>query len=547
MEARIGGRELGADVRERILRAAGGNPLFVEEMAAMVQASGNGEVEVPPTLQALLAARLDQLDRTGAVRARARLRRRRGLPPRSRPGAHPRGAAAHEPADRARPQGADPPRPAAVRRRGRVPLPSSPHARRGLRGPAEGGAGGAARAVRRLARRTRRRARRARRAARLPPRAGLSLPAGARAARRARASARRPRRRAARGSQGAARSSGRTFVPRSTCSSERPACCPTSSATHASRSTWAGRASTPGRAPAACCRVSPTRPTRAAAAGNRVAELGLRLDHAGYQVVFEPTDDDTARQLRELASRRCRYSRPQATSGGSPSPAAARLIAEQVDSSLPGRHGRCGRAGRRACTTGGLSRLDQLGRGPAGHAQDDGATPVEECLRWLDEHPEVERRSVLPYRDRLLAMLGHFDEAHRLLAEAADRAAELGSVRFRTWLASRRFEVAMLEGDAARAEVAARETLRGARSHRRARQLHVVLLQPRAGAHRARPGRGGRAVARTRARDRPERGTPPADAVASGAWQAARAARRARRRASSSRARRSRSPQRRTC
>ena len=62
MEARIGGQELGADVRERILRAAGGNPLFVEEMAAMVQASGDGEVEVPPTLQALLAARLDQLD-----------------------------------------------------------------------------------------------------------------------------------------------------------------------------------------------------------------------------------------------------------------------------------------------------------------------------------------------------------------------------------------------------------------------------------------------------------------------------------------------------
>ena len=62
MEARIEGRELGANVRERILRTAGGNPLFVEEMAAMVQASGDGEVEVPPTLQALLAARLDQLD-----------------------------------------------------------------------------------------------------------------------------------------------------------------------------------------------------------------------------------------------------------------------------------------------------------------------------------------------------------------------------------------------------------------------------------------------------------------------------------------------------
>jgi class 3 adenylate cyclase/tetratricopeptide (TPR) repeat protein len=62
MRERIGGRELGAEVRERILRAAGGNPLFVEEMAAMVQASDDGEVAVPPTLQALLTARLDQLD-----------------------------------------------------------------------------------------------------------------------------------------------------------------------------------------------------------------------------------------------------------------------------------------------------------------------------------------------------------------------------------------------------------------------------------------------------------------------------------------------------
>ena len=54
MDARTAGRELEADVRERILRAAGGNPLFVEEMAAMVQASGDGDIEVPPTLQALL-------------------------------------------------------------------------------------------------------------------------------------------------------------------------------------------------------------------------------------------------------------------------------------------------------------------------------------------------------------------------------------------------------------------------------------------------------------------------------------------------------------
>jgi class 3 adenylate cyclase/tetratricopeptide (TPR) repeat protein len=54
-------------LRNRILEAAGGNPLFVEEMVAMVaeRQAGNGElaeITVPPTIQALLAARLDQLD-----------------------------------------------------------------------------------------------------------------------------------------------------------------------------------------------------------------------------------------------------------------------------------------------------------------------------------------------------------------------------------------------------------------------------------------------------------------------------------------------------
>ena len=49
-------------LRERILEAAEGNPLFVEEMVALVQEAGDGDVTVPPTIQALLAARLDQLD-----------------------------------------------------------------------------------------------------------------------------------------------------------------------------------------------------------------------------------------------------------------------------------------------------------------------------------------------------------------------------------------------------------------------------------------------------------------------------------------------------
>jgi class 3 adenylate cyclase/tetratricopeptide (TPR) repeat protein len=62
LETRIGGQQLAPAVRERILVAAGGNPLFVEEMAAMLQESDDGEVVVPPTIQALLAARLDQLE-----------------------------------------------------------------------------------------------------------------------------------------------------------------------------------------------------------------------------------------------------------------------------------------------------------------------------------------------------------------------------------------------------------------------------------------------------------------------------------------------------
>ncbi|HEX8917717.1 MAG TPA: adenylate/guanylate cyclase domain-containing protein [Chloroflexota bacterium] len=50
------------ELRERIGAAAEGNPLFVEEMLALLRVSGDTKVTVPPTIQALLAARLDQLD-----------------------------------------------------------------------------------------------------------------------------------------------------------------------------------------------------------------------------------------------------------------------------------------------------------------------------------------------------------------------------------------------------------------------------------------------------------------------------------------------------
>jgi class 3 adenylate cyclase/predicted ATPase len=60
VEELIPGR-ISGELRAKIVRAGGGNPLFVQEIVAMAGEAG-GDVAVPPTLQALLAARLDQLD-----------------------------------------------------------------------------------------------------------------------------------------------------------------------------------------------------------------------------------------------------------------------------------------------------------------------------------------------------------------------------------------------------------------------------------------------------------------------------------------------------
>jgi class 3 adenylate cyclase/tetratricopeptide (TPR) repeat protein len=57
--ARLG--DIPVDSRARIVAAAEGNPLFVEQLVAVQAESGNGGVDVPPTLQALLAARIDRL------------------------------------------------------------------------------------------------------------------------------------------------------------------------------------------------------------------------------------------------------------------------------------------------------------------------------------------------------------------------------------------------------------------------------------------------------------------------------------------------------
>ena len=62
IERLLGDEELDSELEQRIRTASEGNPLFVEEMVAMVHESGDRDVAVPPTIKALLAARLDQLD-----------------------------------------------------------------------------------------------------------------------------------------------------------------------------------------------------------------------------------------------------------------------------------------------------------------------------------------------------------------------------------------------------------------------------------------------------------------------------------------------------
>ncbi|HEX6140909.1 MAG TPA: adenylate/guanylate cyclase domain-containing protein [Candidatus Limnocylindria bacterium] len=76
VEGLLGGTGIDAAVRSRIVQAAAGNPLFVEQLLSMliddgtlrreddhwVQVSDLTRLDVPPTIQALLAARLDLLE-----------------------------------------------------------------------------------------------------------------------------------------------------------------------------------------------------------------------------------------------------------------------------------------------------------------------------------------------------------------------------------------------------------------------------------------------------------------------------------------------------
>ena len=52
---------IGSEQRARVVARSEGNPLFVEQMLALLSESDGAEVAIPPTIDALLAARLDRL------------------------------------------------------------------------------------------------------------------------------------------------------------------------------------------------------------------------------------------------------------------------------------------------------------------------------------------------------------------------------------------------------------------------------------------------------------------------------------------------------
>ncbi len=78
-------------VVDRICETAEGNPLYLEQLTAMLadqgllvdgrwQGSDDAHVEIPGSLQALLAARLDRLERRPAPDPRASIHRRPPVP-----------------------------------------------------------------------------------------------------------------------------------------------------------------------------------------------------------------------------------------------------------------------------------------------------------------------------------------------------------------------------------------------------------------------------------------------------------------------------------
>ncbi|MGZ8696680.1 MAG: hypothetical protein ACXWZ1_04935, partial [Gaiellaceae bacterium] len=457
MEAKLGARELDPGTRARILQAAGGNPLFVEEMAAMIQSDGGGEVDVPPTIQALLASRLDQLD----TAERAVLER---------------GAVEGELFHQGAVSALTPDEP-------RLTTRLTALVRKEFVRPDQSQfAGSDAFRFRHLLIRDAAydalpKAERAdlherfadwleehgRELVELDELVGYHLEQAhgyleelGRAGEHAQELASRSGRRlAAAGARAVLREdfrAGLNLLER--------ACHLLLPELHTARFEvdlgWARYSS--GHAAEALAGLTAAA-ERAARAGNRAEELALLLERGNYEILLASSEAGTnqARLLDEA--------RPVIEADGDEWERTVFHAAVAIHGQLDGRSfgeliAACERAQEHA------QRADDAlwvlwAENSVASFQVAGDTPVADCLRWLDSHPRVERSTILPRRDGLLAMLGRFDEGRALQADAAERSAQMGSTRNDIGLGWRRYDLANLEGDWPAAESAARQACEG--------------------------------------------------------------------------------------
>ena len=302
------------------------------------------------------------------------------------------------------------------------------------------------RALRRLAGAARDRARRARRDPRLPPRAGLALSRRARAARDdALAAAARRRLTAARPPRGPR---ARTTAPPRACSSALPR---SSAGRDRPRSRDRARRRSvldrQGRRGTAAGR----RPRRARRGGGRSGRRALRQDPGGRAPPRPRAGGRrgaAGRARRRGAARvRGRRRRPRPVHR---LPALAEVAAE---------YGRR-RTRRWRHTSGPSPTRGARATSPTWHmaarasCRFFGTTPVSELLAWLDENePRAGRDQFLrAYRAMALAMLGRFDEARAILAEArAEQAERGGGILLANLTAFESVWVELLAGDPAAA------------------------------------------------------------------------------------------------
>jgi hypothetical protein len=458
IDARIDHHELDDDVRQRILAAAGGNPLFVQEMAAMVQSGdGDGDVEVPATLQALLAARLDQLD----------------APERS---VLERGAVEGEVFHHAVVQALMPDA------AGLAPQLTALVRKELIRPDRPLFAGEDAFRFRHLLMRDAAydampKAERADLHERfadwleahgqdlveLDELAGYHLEQAYRyrldLGHEDDALAARARRRLAEaGSRAIARSDFRAalnLLERASAlvSRERPDVRLEFDLAWARFHVGMGHEAVRSLAAAA---------ERATAAGDHRGALALEIEQATYDTVLNPPVAGSGERLRLQVEQALAVFEEAGDEWGLTVAGASLIIAGELEgrswAELAAQAEFLLEHARRA----GSRLYEDWAEEELVLANYFGETPVEVALSWLDDHPHIERGGATPQREIYLAMLGRFEEARALLAQAEERAEQLSANRVEIGLANRRFRIAMLEGDPAVAEAAARHACEAA-------------------------------------------------------------------------------------